>query len=201
MEIKSFTGNDKFKFQITLDRHNARLKLNYCLLPDPPNFSLLSTFKLCLQKMSWSCRKVKNKFLERKFSHQKRCKRHEIKLFLSCPGLKRQSVPRVSSTTFVSCLLRKIKFIYLKNRARICRPFKEPRNRFPAWRACTTTSRQPARPHRLAESVHRNRFLASINVYKYGLWGTFGPSIFWITFFSLCTHVAMPWRCVPNEST
>jgi hypothetical protein len=24
-------------------------------------------------------------------------------------------------------------------RARICRPFKEPRNRFPAWRACTTT--------------------------------------------------------------
>jgi hypothetical protein len=29
----------------TLDRHNARQKLNYCLLPDPPNFSLPSTFK------------------------------------------------------------------------------------------------------------------------------------------------------------
>jgi hypothetical protein len=24
-------------------------------------------------------------------------------------------------------------------RARICRPFKEPKNRFPAWRAGTTT--------------------------------------------------------------
>jgi hypothetical protein len=34
-----------FKLQITLDRHNARQKLNYCLLPEPPNFSLLSTFK------------------------------------------------------------------------------------------------------------------------------------------------------------
>jgi hypothetical protein len=31
--------------QITLDRHNARQKLNYCILPDPPNFSLPSTFK------------------------------------------------------------------------------------------------------------------------------------------------------------
>ncbi len=38
------------------------------------------------------------------------------------------------------------------NRARICRPFKEPRL------------------HRLAESIPRNRFLGSINVYKYGLW-------------------------------
>jgi hypothetical protein len=24
-------------------------------------------------------------------------------------------------------------------RARICKPFQEPRNRFPAWRDCTTT--------------------------------------------------------------
>jgi hypothetical protein len=30
-------------------------------------------------------------------------------------------------------------------------------------------SYRPARPHRLADSVHRNRFLASINDYKYGL--------------------------------
>jgi hypothetical protein len=29
---------------MTLDRHNARLKLNYCLLPESPNFLLLSTF-------------------------------------------------------------------------------------------------------------------------------------------------------------
>jgi hypothetical protein len=32
------------KMQITLDHHNARQKLNYWLLPDPPNFSLPSTF-------------------------------------------------------------------------------------------------------------------------------------------------------------
>jgi hypothetical protein len=25
------------------------------------------------------------------------------------------------------------------NRARICKPFKKPKRRFPAWRACTTT--------------------------------------------------------------
>jgi hypothetical protein len=31
-------------------------------------------------------------------------------------------------------------------------------------------SYQPARPHRLAVSVYRNRFLASKNVYKYGPW-------------------------------
>jgi hypothetical protein len=41
----------KFKFQIILDRHNPRLKLNYCLLPDPHNFLLLSTctFQVSLQ--------------------------------------------------------------------------------------------------------------------------------------------------------
>ncbi len=32
---------------------------------------------------------------------------------------------------------------------RICKPFKEPRNQFPVW---------------------RNRFLGSLNFYKYGLW-------------------------------
>jgi hypothetical protein len=36
-----------------------------------------------------------------------------------------------------------------KVRARICKPFKEPRNRFPAW---------------------RNRFQGFLNVYKFGLW-------------------------------
>ncbi len=56
-------------------------------------------------------------------------------------------------------------------RARICRPVKEPRNRFPACRAGKTTllSYRPARLHRLAESIPRNRFLGSRNVYKYGL--------------------------------
>jgi hypothetical protein len=28
----------------------------------------------------------------------------------------------------------------------------------------------PARLHRLTKSIPRNRFLGSINVYKYGLW-------------------------------
>jgi hypothetical protein len=37
--------NHTFKLQIILDRHIARQKLNYCLLPDPPLFSLLSTYK------------------------------------------------------------------------------------------------------------------------------------------------------------
>ncbi len=58
----------------------------------------------------------------------------------------------------------------LGSRARICRP--DPRNRFPAWRAGTTTLFVvPARQaiHRLAESIPRNRFLGSINFYKYGL--------------------------------
>jgi hypothetical protein len=42
--------------QITLDRHNAILKLNYWPLPNPPNFSLPSTFKLMLGA-STSCYK------------------------------------------------------------------------------------------------------------------------------------------------
>jgi hypothetical protein len=38
--------NDTFKFKITLDLHHASRKLIYCLLPDPPYFSLPSTFKV-----------------------------------------------------------------------------------------------------------------------------------------------------------
>ncbi len=54
---------------------------------------------------------------------------------------------------------------------RICRPFKEPKNRFPACLAGTTTLYVvPARQAiMLAESIPRNQFLGSINVYKYGL--------------------------------
>jgi hypothetical protein len=57
-------------------------------------------------------------------------------------------------------------------RARICKPFKEPRNRFPSWRPGTTTPfdvYRAARLHRLEESISWNRFLGSVNVYKYGL--------------------------------
>jgi hypothetical protein len=56
-------------------------------------------------------------------------------------------------------------------RARICRSFKETRYRFSAWRAGTKPflSYWTARLHRLAKSIPRNRFLGSINVYKYGL--------------------------------
>ncbi len=43
----------------------------------------------------------------------------------------------------------------LPTRASICRPFKETRNRFPAWRTGTTTlfTYRPARLHRLAEWI------------------------------------------------
>jgi hypothetical protein len=44
--MKNFTENNKLNFQTTFDRHNARLKLNYCLLPKSPNFSLLPTVPL-----------------------------------------------------------------------------------------------------------------------------------------------------------
>ncbi len=59
----------------------------------------------------------------------------------------------------------------LSYRAGICRFFKETRNRFPAWRAGTTTLFfVPARQaiHRLAKSIPRNRFLGFINVTNTG---------------------------------
>ncbi len=46
-------------------------------------------------------------------------------------------------------------------KARICKPFKEPRNRFPAWRAGTTTL--------FDVSARPTRFLGSLNVYEFGL--------------------------------
>jgi hypothetical protein len=56
-------------------------------------------------------------------------------------------------------------------RARICKPFKEIRNRFPAWQAGTTTlfDVPAAKLHWLVESIPWNRILGSLNVYKYGL--------------------------------
>ncbi len=59
----------------------------------------------------------------------------------------------------------------LLTRVRICKPFKEPRNRFPACWAGTTThlSYRADWLHRLSESIPRNRFLGLSNVSKYGL--------------------------------
>ncbi len=61
---------------------------------------------------------------------------------------------------------------WLEIRARICRSFKGTRYRFSAWRAGTKPylSYWPARLHRLAKSIPRNRCLGSINFYKYGFW-------------------------------
>jgi hypothetical protein len=60
-------------------------------------------------------------------------------------------------------------------RVRICKPFKEPKNRFLAWRSGTIqhylTYRGPP-GYRMAESFLWNRFLGSLrrlNVYKFGL--------------------------------
>ncbi len=53
--VASGNGNrlfaGKLHVQITnklFDRHNARVKLHYCILPDAPNLSLPSTFKVIL---------------------------------------------------------------------------------------------------------------------------------------------------------
>jgi hypothetical protein len=60
-------------------------------------------------------------------------------------------------------------------RARICRPFKETRNRFQPGGPVRQPnfSYRPVTLHRLAKSIPRNRFLGSINVYKYGLRSTY----------------------------
>ncbi len=66
------------------------------------------------------------------------------------------------------------KYIYIQTppletgwaRARICKLFKEPKNRFPVWRSGTTTLfvDRPDWLHRLAELVPWNRFLGSLKV-------------------------------------
>ncbi len=56
---------------------------------------------------------------------------------------------------------------YRPTSARICKPFKEPRNRFPTCRAGTIPlSCQTGPPGYIG---WRNRFLSSLNVYKYEL--------------------------------
>ncbi len=58
-----------------------------------------------------------------------------------------------------------------RDRTGICRPFKDPRNGFPAWRMVQQPylSYRPARLHKLVESIPRKWFLSSIYVYKNGL--------------------------------
>jgi hypothetical protein len=47
MEIDFLNRNNTFKLQMTINRHNARPRLNYYGLPYHPHFSLPSTFKKC----------------------------------------------------------------------------------------------------------------------------------------------------------
>ncbi len=54
-----------------------------------------------------------------------------------------------------------------KNWARICRPFRKTRIRFPAWQPRTSP---PGHIGCMAKRIPWNWFLTSINVYKYGLW-------------------------------
>ncbi len=54
-------------------------------------------------------------------------------------------------------------------RACIFKPFKEPRNRFPAWRNRFLVQNFFCRAGPPGYISWRNRFLGSLNVYKYGL--------------------------------
>ncbi len=73
----------------------------------------------------------------------------------------------------------------------------ETRYRFSAWRAGTKPylSYWPARVHRLAKSIPRNRFLGSINVYKYGLWRARATTLFF------GSSVPSPHRLFKNSSS
>ncbi len=87
---------------------------------------------------------------------------------------------------------------------RICKPFKEPRNRFLAWRAGTTTlfTYGPTRLQRLAESILWNRFLGSLIVYKYGLrtWSWGYADGHWLVDFEKAISVIFDkWFCWRDE--
>ncbi len=64
--------------------------------------------------------------------------------------------------------------VHVGNWDGICKSFMEPRNRSLTGGPVQQhyLSYRPATLHSLAESILRNRFLGSINVYKYGLWCT-----------------------------
>jgi hypothetical protein len=65
MEIDCLQKNSTFKWQITLDRHNAIPRLNYYVLPDPSNFSLPSTFKGYISKNYFRCLKFNGLTIQR----------------------------------------------------------------------------------------------------------------------------------------
>jgi hypothetical protein len=54
-EICVLNQNCKFRFQINLDRHSQRPIWKICHLPDPPLFSLFSTFKYDLMSIRLQC--------------------------------------------------------------------------------------------------------------------------------------------------
>ncbi len=73
-------------------------------------------------------------------------------------------------------------------RARNCKTFKEPSgNRFPNGGPVRQPYMlyRPARLHRLAESIPRNRLLGSLNVYKYGFYFRYKCGLVWF----------VEWRC------
>ncbi len=63
----------------------------------------------------------------------------------------------------------------------------------PVWQPCLTY--RPARLHRLTESIPRNRFLGSINVYKYGLrfWNFCFAAVNWFAGFLPAAAATLLW--------
>jgi hypothetical protein len=66
-------------------------------------------------------------------------------------------------------------YTYVKTdivRVRICKPFKEPGNDSQLGGTVRQPylTYRPVRLHRLAESIPSNRYMDSLNIYKYGLW-------------------------------
>jgi len=60
---------DTFKFKITLDRHNGIQNLNYYDLPDPPRFSLPSTFKETIIKETKGYRPIRIRKIKDKIQY------------------------------------------------------------------------------------------------------------------------------------
>ncbi len=88
--------------------------------------------------------------------------------------------------------------------ARICKPNKESRNRFPVRQPYL--SYRTAMLHMLAESTPRNRFLGSINVYKYGPWLAGTTTLFYYStillfFYSIFIYIIyLHWFPIPRPS-
>jgi hypothetical protein len=87
--------------------------------------------------------------------------------------------PYMPESTISPSQGRRIWLQVLRARARICKPFMSPginsQSGGPVRQAYLTY--RPARLLRMAESIPWNRFLGSLNVYKYGLWRTIPQSL------------------------